>query len=372
MCRSKDTIEMLSGTRQVLSGPRLRLGVDSFRLLFMADSWLNAPTPMHRPLVTLLLSTPFLIAATCDYQTELRPMGGAEYDVSADLTGDAPLDVTAVPDVEEVTDVDRCDLNGLWAIRQVAFSQDTILGAVQVSSEWYVTQITDLGDDVVVESSYACGVEVSGSASVLMVPEAVPSVLFANPWDGRRGEFSETDDACELSLEMHYTALGVERSDYVPMDGSLPTLVELGETHPLPTMEDPTGAQDWDEDGIPGFAYRVSGAVSGKRHVVQRYRWRYYSDEGLRAQQEQTEFFVRAEIETEESILAIEGCDPFCGLLETGSITRPGARHRAHFRRLGDSLEDAETNGEVILAEDALESCFRLREAMPHDPDVEP
>lgn len=322
-------------------------------------------------LATLVLCSPLLIAATCDYQTELRPIGGLELDLPLDSTSDVSADVDDA-DAAEVAEVDHCDLNGLWAIRQVAFSQDTILGALQTSSEWYVVQITDNGDDIVVDSSFACGVEVSGSASVVMVPEALPRVLFANPWDGRVGEFSETETACELSLETHYTALGVERSDYVPTDGTLPSLIELRETHPLPSADDPTGAQDWDNDGVPGLAYRISGPVSGKRHVVQRYRWRFYSEDGLRPPHDQSEFVIRAEIETEESMLVIEGCDPFCGLLETGSITSPGARHRVYFRRLGDSLEDAEANDDVILADDALESCFRLREAMPHDPDVEP
>jgi hypothetical protein len=54
----------------------LRVKQTPTSLPFSLRPWLNGRTSMHRHIATLFFSAPILLAATCDRQPELRPVGG--------------------------------------------------------------------------------------------------------------------------------------------------------------------------------------------------------------------------------------------------------------------------------------------------------
>lgn len=310
------------------------------------------------------------LGATCDHQTEVRPLGASGIDLPdtvADPGGTSARDAPGDPQNEDLDDGDGCDLTGVWAARQVAFNQDTIIGAIQTASQWFVLDVRDDGDAIEFTWSIECGVEVSGSANVLLDRAALPILMRHNPWDGRTGTFRRVGESCALEIEPMYAAIGMAREDAFPTDGTTPPIEELASRYPMPTPDDPTGAQDWDGDGVPGVAYRVSRPISGKRNEVQRWWYRYFSAPGYEIPPGATEFVARAYLETESVVMGVEGCAPLCGLLEAGSVVAPGAEHRIYFVRLGDDLASADP--EIVVPGDDLETCYRLQEFMPHDPD---
>jgi hypothetical protein len=334
-----------------------------------------------RRVATLLATAlaPVAMGMTCDHRTKVEPLGGRDVDPEVlalldahdgGLDGSGQADGSGEGSGEPALTAADCDLTGVWGIRQLAFNQDDIIGSIQASSEWHLVTFEDRGDEVVATRESFCGVQVSGSATVELVPEALPTALHANRWDGRRGTFAPVGARCELTLEPFYIALGVDPARYLPTETDpWPRMADLAASMPLPTAESPDGAQDWDGDGVPGVAFRVSGAVNGRRNAVQRFWYRYYStaDGGYEVAGNASAFVVRAEVETEEHLIAVEGCDPFCGLLSAGSSVAPGKAHRVYFERLGRDEAEAEATG-VVVAGDELESCFRLQEHMPHDP----
>lgn len=311
-----------------------------------------------------------LPAARCEHQTTPQVQGARDV-VAADAAEEVDDDMPPDQDVGDLSGL-ACNFSGVWGLRQIAFNQDTIIGAAQVSSQWYIVEFQQNEDGTFdTLSSRECGVEVKGSASIVLTPDSVTGAMFRNPWAGRvAGTFRLDGDTCEVEFPPFYTVLGADRERFLPEDVSdNPSIADLQESLPLPTEEEPDGAEDWDGDGSGGVAYQVSGAINGRRNEVQRYWYTYFTDETYTVEPGSDAFTLRSNLENETSIIALDGCDPLCGLLAAASVVSPGKEHRTHFRRFGDDFDDPAFD--EIRGEDELETCFNLRELMPHEGETE-
>ena len=130
----------------------------------------------------------------------------------------------------------------------------------------------------------------------------------------------------------------------------------------LPTETEPTGSEDWDEDGSPGIAYQVENL--GTRHVGQRDWNEFFSNEAYPIALDATEFVAAARFDSQEGLLATSGA--LGGLIRAGATPIADAKHRVLFRRLGRSATDDAVK--AVRVEDDVESCYNVQDALPHDP----
>lgn len=279
---------------------------------------------------------------------------------------------------------EACDMTGYWVARQTDFSRDSVLGALQVSSTWYAYRFDQgSGGEFEVKQSLNCGIEASGSATVRPLVAGYEWLMYSDPADGstrhgvRRGTFTESGDGqCSFAMDRWYVARGLEDRFLPPDFSAHPRLADL---QPLPFEENPLvptgefldGVIDVDKDGFPGWAWQVSGNFAGIRHVVAR-DWNQYSTvPELPIATHSVEFTTRATFNTEESLLALDQCDPSCALFLAGSAPALDQPARATFRHLGASLEEPRV-AELItgpLGDDVtvdMATCAKVRSALPH------
>jgi hypothetical protein len=265
---------------------------------------------------------------------------------------------TPIPQTPEDPD---CDLNGIWIARLTTFSRDSVFNSVQTASNWFYYELSQSGREVKVEAELDCGIQVSGSADVTINRATTEALLTKNDQTGRHGTFAKEGDHCALHIDRFYSTRGVPRATYLPADLSQnPELSTL--TPALPTEAMPDGNEDWDGDGNPGIAFNVSGL--GTRHVAQRDWNEFFSDADHRVALKADELVVRATFDSQEQILATSGA--LGGLLRAGASPASDGLHRITFRRLGrDKSAPAVT---AVRVADALQSCFNVQDALPHDP----
>ncbi|HKU42605.1 MAG TPA: hypothetical protein VJR89_30815 [Polyangiales bacterium] len=256
----------------------------------------------------------------------------------------------------------ECDMTGVWIARLTTFSRDSVFSAVQTTSNWFYYEFEQTGRTVRIKKQLDCGFQVSGSADVTLNKATVKALLTRNEQSGRReGEFYKDGERCAFKLQRFYSVRGAQRDVYLTGDLSKnPALSSL--TPALPTESSPAGAEDWDMDGKPGIAVNVAGL--GSRHVVQR-DWNEFFSEGMRVPAlNAKEFAVRADFDSQESILATSG--GLGALLRAGASPATGMQHRITFRLLGRDPNDAAVS--AVRVADDVETCFNIQDALPHDP----
>lgn len=276
-----------------------------------------------------------------------------------------------------------CSMDGYWMVRQTDFSRDTAISALQASSNWYVYRFEQSGDSFTTVQSLYCGVEVTGTVTVRPRPAGYRALLYSNAADGstwrgtRSGTFKAGSEFCEFEMDRWYVVRGLT-------DAMLPTQfsdkLDLEDLPPLPYEEkplEPTGAHlegalDVDGDERPGFAWQLSGNVTGVRHTVQR-DWNEYTTDSARwpITKGAIEFTTRSRFDNEERVLAVQDCGQACPFLATGSVPSPGEKSRVTFRFLGSELDEPRVS-EIIqssLYKDAdqdMATCKKVRTALPH------
>lgn len=302
---------------------------------------------------------------------------------------------------------EECDMTGWWIARQTAFSAPDGLtgvdggGVVQTSSNWFVFRFEQTGDAVVTKQSLFCGIRVTGTVDVDLTSESLagtatePGLVYRNPQHKqdavlggreRRGTFKKNGDHCELDLERHWYLRGAKAA-LLPADFGVdvgdPSLPKLPIVAPGKTALDPADATtivdigetvDIDGNGFPGISYDISKLGHAMRDTVQRdwqaYVFRPAHPIALHA----SEFVTAAEFRNEENILHVSECvGGTCGVFALNSHAIEGADHRAIFRFVGASLDDARAKAVFagdpaagVLADD-LVTCQRVRDALPHD-----
>lgn len=200
-------------------------------------------------------------------------------------------DDTTGPDSETDTTIPagECDLSGTWAVRVWTINQAFSLAAC--SNNWYYYEIEDSGDTFAVTRGASCAFEVYGSANVFVTEAgekgllrySEPSLIASdnsvpddvnNSLVGRSGVFRpDGNGGCEFSLDKWWTVRGADLHQYLPPKSEYgsATIQSTNASMPLPTKEDPTGQQDWDNDGKPALTLEITAPVpDGIRRVVQR------------------------------------------------------------------------------------------------------
>jgi hypothetical protein len=294
---------------------------------------------------------------------------------------------------------EACDMNGYWIVRQTDFS--LALGVlVQTSSNWFVHRISQVGSGsagdpgaFTVDESITCGVQVSGSAMVLLPAAGERGMLYRNAQDGqlyldaggdplegeverapRTGTIEETDDGCAFQMTRHYNIRGVDAS-FLPADfANLPDLDALPPLPSRPEGEDittpPTGVPnlDVDGDGLAGLSWPVIvGALQGTRATIQR-DWTEYGPTTVRAHA--GEFAAAGRFDSQEEILqVITSGNP--DLLTTLGQPDPDRASVVTFRFLGRQLTDPGVS-QVIAGplkadpDDDMLTCANAKKALVH------
>lgn len=280
-------------------------------------------------------------------------------DAGADVVEDTEPD-TSDTDSDVVSD--PCDLSGTWAVKTSAYALDTLLFANQLSNNWFYYEIEDSGDEFVITEGYQCGIRVEGAASVTTTAETTEALRVRNSPVGRRGEFYLDGDECHFTMERAFLVRGAidslrptDLTNYLGDDALEILAAEL----PLPTADNLENQLDIEEDGEPGMAYQIGGAVTGSRNVAQRDWNELFSSELYPVDPAQTDDFeVQFAFDSDETFLSVTGCDFGCGLLEAGSEVNPEGDHHTRFVRV---------DRETITGEDELETCFNVQDLIPFE-----
>ncbi len=271
-------------------------------------------------------------------------------------TGDGDDEPTTV-----AKDAD-CDLNGVWAARQVAVS--TALGiAPQYASSWYYYEFAQDGEDVVVKKHFDCGVHVKGSVTVVTSRATTEALMKRNLQAGRRkGTMKKVNGKCEFHLERFWSIRGANEAKYRPTGAATSEAISaLKVSNPLPTKNNTDGAEDWENDGQLGVAWQVTGIASGTRNSVQRDWTEWFTDSEFTitpATDWTSDIVTRARFDNEENVLA-----PTEGLLTELSQPNVSAKHTLTLRFLGRTKSDA--RAKELLKADDFDTCKAFQSALP-------
>jgi hypothetical protein len=274
-----------------------------------------------------------------------------------------------------------CDLSGFWAIRVTAYLRDAIFNTVQVSSNWYLYEVAQTGDDFVIDASLDCGVHVTGSATIDYPPATNRGLIWLNPEDGtdatrgkREGTSKETSGGCAVTLAPWYFARGMTTA-YLPESFASDVPIETLEA--LPSVANPVGgnifpagATDPTTIGIPGVGTVVSGLVPGVRYSAQRSTTSYATMSHVEASA--LTLVVPGFFDVDEHVLRVTECGEACELLTTVAPPATNLPPHATWLFIGKTLGSARVAPIVVAAPRAdvsldLETCANVKVMLPHD-----
>jgi hypothetical protein len=298
--------------------------------------------------------------------------------------GCSQLCVDGGPDCGRPQRENVCDLTGFWAVRETTYLRDMVLQSVQVSSNWYLYEISQAGDDFSIVASLDCGVHVSGIATIDYPPQTARALIWQNPMDGtdslrgkRTGTSKESAKGCDVMIAPWYFVRGTTTS-YLPPDfASDPALDTL---EPLPSVADPVsgnvfpaGATATTTAGIPGVGFVISGFVPGIRYSAQRSTASYATTSSLEVGA--TELVIPGTFEVQENVLRVTECGSECALLTTIAVPATDIPPHTTMSFLGKTLTTARVasivEGPPRTDIDAdLQTCANIQTFLPHDGSV--
>ncbi len=276
-----------------------------------------------------------------------------------------------------------CDLTGYWAVRETDYTRDTVLNGLQISSTWQLYRFEQTGDSFAVTEQMECGIHVTGSVTVDGSAGTLRTLLTRNRMDAkskhgaRRGTSTAVTNGCQVTFDRWYKARGVSEDAFLPADfATKPALTDLP---PLPSVPDsvtaktfPKEAEDWDGDGIPGVAYRITGFANGVRNTVQR-DWREFATfPSAPVPARALALTIPGTFDLQESVLKATECGGLCSLIVTPANPARDVVARMSLSFIGKTLDGVRTRGIVARTpreslEDDLATCARVRQMLPHD-----
>ncbi len=275
-----------------------------------------------------------------------------------------------------------CDLTGFWAVRETTYLLDMVFQAVQVSSNWYLYEISQTGTEFSVDASLDCGVHVTGSATIDFPPATKRSLIWLNPEDGtdptrgkRPGTSTETGSGCNVTLGPWYFVRGVTTA-YLP--DSFASDVAIETLSPLPSVSDPVngnifpaGATDPTTIGIPGMGTLVSGLVPGLRYSAQRSTTSFATTTTAVPAAALT-VVVPGTFDVQENVLRVTECGAACSLLTTLASPTPTLPPHTTWQFIGKTLGSARVAPIVVAAPRVdvdldLQTCANIQALLPHD-----
>jgi hypothetical protein len=275
-------------------------------------------------------------------------------------------------------------MSGFWAVRETVYLRDDVLQEVQVSSNWYLYEISQTGADFQIDSELDCAAHVTGTVTVDYPPATLHGLIWENPEDGtdpirgkRHGTSTPASGGCAVTLDPWYFARGVTEA-YLPT--SFASQEPLASLEPLPTVVDaisgdvfPAGATDPTTAGIPGVGTVLSGGLaSGIRYAAQRTSMWFASTSSVAASALQ--IVVPGTFALNENVLRVIECGDSCFALTIGANPATNA-YLAPFSTwqfIGKTLGSARVAPIVMAAPRNditldLETCANVRQMLPHD-----
>jgi hypothetical protein len=258
----------------------------------------------------------------------------------------------------------ECDFNGIWIANQQTVSE--ALSLPQTSNNWYYLELEQSGNDVEVSKHFDCGIEVRGSATVVLSRATLTASITRNLQAGRKINVSKQGTSCSFEAARFWSIRGADELRFLPGEPNpgrdFPdNISDVAKSKPLPTASMTDGAVDIDNDGKLGIAFQVTGIVMGTRNSVQRDWTRWFTEPGyeIAASQDWTsDLTVRADFDNEESII-----DPTSGLLVSGSMPSGTAKHVLTLRFLGRDASDP--RAAALIKADDVDTCYAIQDALP-------
>jgi hypothetical protein len=303
--------------------------------------------------------------------------GGTACGASPDEGGKVPDDSLRDDDEPgpdgDMANLGECDASGVFAVRMVTYAQFIIESS---TSTWFYLEISQDGDQLEVVDSVDCGYgSVGGGMRAYTSTGAEPAFAEHNSQAGRKGVMKKSGELCDFRLDRFWTVHGVAEATYLP-DGPFATydLEEIKQRAPMPSMSNPEGVEDWDQDGHPGVTCFIGSDAA--RYAAGRNWSEYFSCNGteadspicaeedvekytLRASTSHDMFTVRADFVGEDVPLGATS-----SLYAGTSMPLRIADNRVTFKRLGKSRDDGMAK-EFWAKATPSERCAMLREVLP-------
>jgi hypothetical protein len=274
-------------------------------------------------------------------------------------------------------------MTGFWGARETEFERDSIVGSIQISSQWYFFHVTQTADDFVIDQELDCGVHVTGSATVDYSAASLRTLIYANRMDdsagahgARHGTSTSASGGCAVTFNRWYSVRGAEDT-FLPADFS--THPALSALAPLPTESDPVngtdsppGITDPDGDGIPGVAFNVTGFVTGTRNSAQRTWQDYATADSAPIAASAITFVVPGAFDIEEHVMRVTDCGEGCSLLASAANADQNTPGRIAFSFIGKTFGSARVSAVAANVprqdvNDDLTTCANVRLILPHD-----
>ncbi|MBS2015835.1 MAG: hypothetical protein JST00_23305 [Deltaproteobacteria bacterium] len=274
-----------------------------------------------------------------------------------------------------------CDMTGYWAARESTYLRETILGGLQISSNWFFLRFQQDGEGFRVVEGLDCGILVTGSATVRYSPESLRAILHANRQEGsgsrpaRRGVARAVPSGCEVSLERWYNVRGLSE-DFLPPDFT--TKPPLDSLRPMPTVRDPAGSErpegaiDPDADGYPGLAFQISGIAGGVRNALQRDYKEFATPAGASVPANAMTLVIPGAFDLQENVMRVTECGGSCSLIATLARVAKDIPAKIALSWVGRTIDGPRTRlvaprppGESLDADLAI--CANVRLLLPHD-----
>jgi hypothetical protein len=291
--------------------------------------------------------------------------------------------VSSTPDCAAPERDSACDLSGFWAVRETDYLRDMVFGTIQVSSQWYLYELSQTGSSFSVDAELDCGVHVTGSATIDYPPATKRAMIWLNPEDGtgadptlgkRHGTSTTTSSGCDVTLDPWYFIRGAT-TDYLP--ASFASDVPLSSLPLLPSVTDPVngdifpaGATAPTTAGIPGIGTLISGLVPGVRYAAQRTVTTFATTSSLAAAA--LTLVIPGTFDVNENVLRVTECGEGCPLLTTLAIPATDLPPHATWQFIGKTLGSARVAPIVVAAPRAdvtldLQTCANVITMLPHD-----
>ena len=262
-----------------------------------------------------------------------------------------------------------CNLTGIWFTRIVTVTQ--ALSLPQYATAWSYLEIDQPAGsaEFTIAKGFDCGTEVHGSVTVTLLPVTLEAHMKHNAQVGRKGTMKKDPAGhCIIKAEPFWVLLGAAEK-FLPPRNADEEIEPVAARLPLPTIDRPEGAEDWDGDGKLGVSWQVSGVIQGTRSTVQRQWTRWFTNDKyvVSPSMDWRDIEVRADFDKDEAVF-----DPTSGPLVSPSfsVRTPETPNRYLLRFLG--REKGDPRAAVVRGTDpvgdtaaTVATCHALQDMLP-------
>jgi hypothetical protein len=272
-------------------------------------------------------------------------------------------------EVDRGTPSADCNLSGIWISKMVTVTQ--ALGLPQYANGWYYLEIDQPAGsaDFTVTKEFDCGTEVRGSVVVTLLPATLEAQMKHNSQAGRKGTMTKNASGqCIVAAEPFWALLGGD-DRFLPPRNTAEEIETVAARLPLPTIDHPDGAEDWDNDGKLGVGWQVSGVLQGSRNTVQRQWNRWFTTDryAVAPAMDWGDATIGVDFDKDETIF-----DPTSGPLVSPSysVRTPETPNRYTLRFLGRDKTDPRASGFLHGIDPfsdtaaTVDTCHAMQDAM--------